>query len=166
MGARKTNGGDLKPQSSKLTNFFVAALATLCVSLTPTRATDEPPEWTLEQARQCWQPMVRPVQHMGVPGYRFQTAALWDGTLVFGPLDFRQLKVMQAELAPLGETRLHVSVGVGEAFCSLDRKGTGYLLHDRHSRSCAAFGDILRSAGIEPLVLSPRSPNLNAHSHP
>lgn len=26
-------------------------------------------EWTFEQARQCWQTMVRPVQHVGVPGY-------------------------------------------------------------------------------------------------
>src|SRR6266436_1251515 len=38
-----------------------------------------------------------------------------------------------------------------------------YLLHDRDAKFCAAFGDILRSAGIEPLVLPPRSPNLNAH---
>jgi hypothetical protein len=67
-----------------------------------------------------------PVQHVGVPGYQFQTAVLWDGALVFGPLDFRQLKVMQAELAPLGETRLHLSIAVGEPLRFLDRKGTGH----------------------------------------
>jgi hypothetical protein len=65
----------VKPRSSRLTNFFVATFATLRVSLTPTQATDEGAEWTLEQAHQCWQPMVRPVQHVGVPGYQFQTCA-------------------------------------------------------------------------------------------
>jgi len=87
-------------------------------------ARSETPEWTLEQARQCWQSMVRPVQHVGVPGYQFQAGVMWDGALLFGPLDFRQLKVMQAELAPLGETRLHVSVGFGETMRLVDRKGT------------------------------------------
>jgi transposase InsO family protein len=38
-----------------------------------------------------------------------------------------------------------------------------YLLHDRDAKFSAAFDDVLRSAGIEPLVLPPRSPNLNAH---
>jgi formylglycine-generating enzyme required for sulfatase activity len=38
-----------------------------------------------------------------------------------------------------------------------------YLLHDRGSKFSAAFDEILRSAGIEPLTLPPRSPNLNAH---
>jgi hypothetical protein len=107
-----------------LRTVFLGGLATLSLSLTPTQATDEPAEWTLEQARQCWQPMVRPVQHVGVPGYQFQTAVMWDGALVFGPLDFRQLKVMQAELAPLGETRLHVSVGLGQPMWLVDRPGT------------------------------------------
>jgi hypothetical protein len=82
------------------------------------------PEWTLEQARQCWQPMLRPVQHVGVPGYQFQAGVMWDGSLVFGPLDFLGLKVMQAELAPLGENRLHVSVGFGDPMRLVDRKGT------------------------------------------
>jgi putative transposase len=37
-----------------------------------------------------------------------------------------------------------------------------YLLHDRDTKFCAAFQDVLRSSGIEPLALPPRSPNLNA----
>jgi transposase InsO family protein len=41
--------------------------------------------------------------------------------------------------------------------------GCRYLLHDRDAKFSVAFDDILRSAGIEPLVLPPRSPNLNAH---
>jgi len=42
-------------------------------------------------------------------------------------------------------------------------QGCRYLLHDRDTKFCAAFDEVLRSAGIEPLTLPPRSPNLNAH---
>src|SRR6266404_5911636 len=58
------------------------------------------------------------------------------------------MKQMARNLTMAGEGMLH---------------GCRYLLHDRDAKFCAAFGDILRSAGIEPLVLPPRSPNLNAH---
>jgi hypothetical protein len=43
-------------------------------------------------------------------------------------------------------------------------RGMGYLLHDRDTKFCAAFLDVLRSSGIRPLALPPRSPNLNAFS--
>jgi len=83
-----------------------------------------PDEWTLEAARECWRPMVRPVQHVGVPGYQFQAAVLWDGSLVFGPLGFRELQVMQTEVAALGNNLLHLSVGYGEPLRFVDRHGT------------------------------------------
>jgi transposase InsO family protein len=41
-------------------------------------------------------------------------------------------------------------------------RGLRYLLHDRDTKFCAAFLDVLRSSGIRPLTLLPRSPNLNA----
>ena len=41
--------------------------------------------------------------------------------------------------------------------------GCRYLLHDRDTKFCAAFDGALRSVGIEPILLPPRSPNLNAH---
>ena len=41
--------------------------------------------------------------------------------------------------------------------------GCRYLLHDCDTKFSAAFCEILRSSGIEPLALPPRSPNLNAH---
>jgi hypothetical protein len=41
-------------------------------------------------------------------------------------------------------------------------RGMRYLLHDRDTKFCAAFLDVLRSSGIRPLALPPRSPNLNA----
>ncbi|MBI2301033.1 MAG: hypothetical protein HYU66_19145 [Armatimonadetes bacterium] len=84
-----------------------------------------PAEWTLEQARKCWKPMVRAVQHVGVPGYQFQAGVMWDGALLFGPLGFRELKVMQQETAPLGDNRLHLSIAYGAPMRLADRHGTG-----------------------------------------
>ena len=37
-----------------------------------------------------------------------------------------------------------------------------FVLHDRDTKFCAPFQDTLRSAGIQPLSLPARSPNLNA----
>jgi hypothetical protein len=83
-------------------------------------------EWTLEHARKQWKPMTKAVQHVGVPGYQFQAGVLWDGSLVFGPLEFLKLRVMQQELAPLGDShQLHISVGYGQPVRFVDRKGTG-----------------------------------------
>ena len=41
-------------------------------------------------------------------------------------------------------------------------RGQRYLLHDRDTKFCAPFLDVLRSSGIQPLALPARSPNLNA----
>ena len=38
-----------------------------------------------------------------------------------------------------------------------------YLLLDRDTKFTAEFQDILRPSGVEPVLLPPRSPNLNAH---
>ena len=42
-------------------------------------------------------------------------------------------------------------------------KGKRYVLMDRDSKFSAAFRQVLRDAGTEPVLLPPRSPNLNAH---
>ena len=41
-------------------------------------------------------------------------------------------------------------------------QGQRYLLHDRDTKFCPAFRNVLCSAGVRPVVLPPRSPNLNA----
>ena len=41
-------------------------------------------------------------------------------------------------------------------------QGQRYLIHDGDKKFCEAFRGILRVAGVEPLKLPPRSPNLNA----
>ncbi len=41
--------------------------------------------------------------------------------------------------------------------------GKRYLLHDRDTKFTQAFDGLLKERGVEPLLLPPRSPNLNAH---
>ena len=39
-----------------------------------------------------------------------------------------------------------------------------YLIHDRDTEFCAAFQQLIDDAGVERVVLPPRSPNLNAYA--
>jgi transposase InsO family protein len=39
-----------------------------------------------------------------------------------------------------------------------------HALHDRDTKFCSAFRTMLQSGGVEPILLPPRSPNLNAHA--
>ena len=41
--------------------------------------------------------------------------------------------------------------------------GKRYLLHDRDTKFTLAFDGLLKASGVEPILLPPRSPNLNAH---
>src|SRR5438132_1478697 len=41
--------------------------------------------------------------------------------------------------------------------------GKRYLIHDRDTKFTQAFDGLLKASGVEPVVLPPRSPNLNAH---
>jgi len=41
--------------------------------------------------------------------------------------------------------------------------GKRYLLHDRDTKFTQAFDGLLTASGVEPIILPPRSPNLNAH---
>jgi transposase InsO family protein len=41
--------------------------------------------------------------------------------------------------------------------------GKRYLLHDRDTKFTHAFDSLLKASGTEPVLLPPRSPNLNAH---
>jgi putative transposase len=42
-------------------------------------------------------------------------------------------------------------------------KRSPYLIHDRDTKFLYGFDRILRASGVEPVVLPPRSPNLNAY---
>src|SRR5262249_19852115 len=39
-----------------------------------------------------------------------------------------------------------------------------YLLHDRDSKYCSSFRQVIEAGGVKTLALPPRSPNLNAYS--
>jgi transposase InsO family protein len=41
--------------------------------------------------------------------------------------------------------------------------GKRYLLHDRDTKYTQAFYALMKDGGVEPIVLPPRSPNLNAY---
>jgi len=41
--------------------------------------------------------------------------------------------------------------------------GSAALIHDRDTKFTQAFDGLLKASGVEPIVLPPRSPNLNAH---
>ena len=42
-------------------------------------------------------------------------------------------------------------------------RGKRYLIHDRDTKFTPAFDGLLKDSGVEPIVLPPQSPNLNAH---
>ena len=82
----------------------------------------DPREWTLEAARKVWKPMSRAVQHVGVPGYQWQAAVLWDGALLIGPTkEVRNDPIVAKEAASLGNNLLQVSVGYGTPARFTDR---------------------------------------------
>jgi len=39
-----------------------------------------------------------------------------------------------------------------------------HVLHDRDTKFCSTFQEIMKAAGVTPIKLPPRSPNLNAHA--
>lgn len=41
--------------------------------------------------------------------------------------------------------------------------GKRYLIMDRDTKFCQSFRGLLTDSGVEPVILPPRSPNLNAH---
>ncbi len=99
----------------------------------------------------------------------FFTAEVWTPSglmtycvLVFMRVGLRQICLAGFTLAPDCEWMKQMARNwtmAGEGML----QGCRYLLHDRDTKFCAAFDEVLRSAGIEPLTLPPRSPNLNAH---
>jgi putative transposase len=90
----------------------------------------------------------------------------WRGLATYYVLFLVQLETRRVTLA--GITR-HPTA---EWMVQMARNGTDeetghlggqrYLLHDRDTKFCPAFREVLRSAGVRPVALPPRSPNLNA----
>lgn len=90
----------------------------------------------------------------------------WRGLATYYVLFFLQLETRRVTLA--GITR-HPTADwmVQMARNAVDEetghlRGQRYLLHDRDTKFCPAFRNVLKSAGVRPVVLPPQSPNLNA----
>jgi putative transposase len=107
--------------------------------------------------------------HMAVlAGTDFFTVEVltWRGLATYYVLFFIHLETRRISLAgltrhPNSEWMLQMARNATDESSGVLR-GHRYLLHDRDTKFCAAFLDVLRSSGIQPLALPPRSPNLNA----
>jgi putative transposase len=110
-------------------------------------------------------------RHMAVlAGTDFFTVEVltWRGLATYYVLFFIHLESRRVSLAgltrhPTAEWMIQMARNATDEASGFLR-GQRYLLHDRDTKFCAAFLDVLRSSGIRPLALPPRSPNLNAFS--
>jgi putative transposase len=90
----------------------------------------------------------------------------WRGLATYYVLFFLHLETRQVTLA--GITRHPTEAWMTQMARNSVDETSGYLrklryiLHDRDTKFCAAFDDLLQSAGIRCLTLPPRSPDLNA----
>lgn len=90
-------------------------------------------EWDFERAAGEWTPQTKAMQHVGVPGYQWQTAVMWDGSLAFGPFGFRKQEEFPSakiesffeEFGRLGNNRLHLSFAYGDRMRLYDFTGHG-----------------------------------------
>jgi putative transposase len=107
--------------------------------------------------------------HMAVlAGTDFFTVEVltWRGLATYYVLFFIHLESRRVSLA--GLTRHPTSEWMAQMARNATDENSGflhgqrYLLHDRDTKFCATFLDVMRSSGIRPLALPPRSPNLNA----
>ena len=109
------------------------------------------------------------IAHMAVlAGTDFFTVEVltWRGLATYYVLFFLHLESRRVSLAgltrhPTSEWMLQMARNATDESSGFLR-GQRYLLHDRDTKFCAAFLDVLRSSGIQPLTLPPKSPNLNA----
>ncbi len=100
----------------------------------------------------------------------FFTAEVWTlgGLVTYYVLFFIHLGSRQVHSA--GVTTHPNAAWMVQVARNLTMEGWGflspgqYLIHARDTKFCAAFQQIIDDAGIERVVLPPRSPNLNAYA--
>jgi len=93
--------------------------------------------------------------------------ATWHGLVTYYVLVVIELRTRRVEIAgmtphPYAAFMQQCARQLTDPFDGflLDKR---YLIHDRDTKFTEAFDQFLRNEGVEPLVLPPRFPNLNAH---
>jgi transposase InsO family protein len=116
-----------------------------------------------------WKEFIR--MHMDVlVATDFFTAEVWTtaGLVRYYVLFFIHLasrKVQVAGVTPHPDERWMVQVARNVTMETWGFLAPGhYLIHDRDTKFCAAFQHLIDEAGVERVVLPPRSPNLNAYA--
>jgi transposase InsO family protein len=116
-----------------------------------------------------WKEFVR--THMDVlVATDFFTAEVWTtaGLVTYYVLFFIHLasrKVYMAGVTPYPDERWMVQVARNVTMADWGFLAPGqYLIHDRDSKYCPAFQQIIDTAGVQRLPLPPRSPDLNAYA--
>lgn len=93
--------------------------------------------------------------------------ATWHGLVTYYVLVVMELATRRVEIA--GITPHPTAAFMQQCARQLTEPFEGFLLgkrdllHDRDTKFTQAFDGLLKASGVEPLVLPPRSPNLNAH---
>ncbi len=107
--------------------------------------------------------------HMAVlAGVDFFTVEVltWRGLATYYVLFFLHLESRRVSMA--GITRHPTAEWMEQMARNATDESAGYVrqyryvLHDRDTKFCASFRAMLTSGGVQPLMLPPRSPNLNA----
>src|SRR5215813_12369269 len=114
-----------------------------------------------------WKEFIR--THMDVlVATDFFTAEVWTlgGLVTYYVLFFIHLGSRKVQVA--GVTPHPNEAWMGQVARNVTMEAWGflspgqYLIHDRDTKFCAAFQQLIDDAGVERVVLPPRSPNLNA----
>jgi putative transposase len=100
----------------------------------------------------------------------FFTAEVWTttGLMTYYVLFFIHLasrKVHVAGMTPHPDERWMAQIARNATMAAWGCLEPGqYLIHDRDSKYCAAFQQLIDDAGVKRIPLPPRSPNLNAYA--
>jgi putative transposase len=93
--------------------------------------------------------------------------ATWHGLVTYYVLVVMELSTRRVQLAGITPhpTDAFMTQCARQLTDPLDGflLGKRYLVHDRDTKYTQAFDALLKNSGVEPIVLPPRSPNLNTH---
>jgi putative transposase len=93
--------------------------------------------------------------------------ATWHGLVTYYVLVVMELATRRVEVAgitphPTAAFMQQCARQLTDAFDGF-LLGKRYLIHDRDTKFTQAFDALLKASGVEPILLPPQSPNLNAH---